>query len=218
MRSGVSKRSGKGRSGKGLRDGVISELAACFDVLPGHEEELRSAVRRFTEVVRDLDPDEGIRTGLRGTRHVIFDDGRRLLWCTTFEIDWDDFVDEAVALIGIEPFRDWIRHTRQGRSLAWGTEAWGLDGGGGGDAEVEGSMRAAARLKTVLQSVQTQAAAYFDPLGALTLPQIVEAHRLDRTLRRVLDNPAAEEVLKHPALQPLLRQAAILKFIDASVP
>ncbi len=31
---------------------------------------------------------------------------------------------------------------------------------------------------------------------------------LNRTLRRVLNNPAAEEVLRHPALQPLLRQAA----------
>jgi hypothetical protein len=213
MRSGVSK-----RSVKGLRDGVISELAAYFDILPGHEEELRSAVRRFTEVVRDLDPDEGIRTGLRGTRHMIFDDGRRLLWCTTFEIDWDDYVDEAVALIGIEPFRDWLRHTSQGRSPACGPQAGGVEGRGVGDPEVEESTRAATRLKAVLQSVQTEAAASFDPLASLTLPQIIEAYRLDRALRQLLDNPAAEELLKHPALLPLLRQAAVCKFIDAGVP
>jgi hypothetical protein len=213
MTSGVSK-----RSGNGLSDGVISELAAYFDVLQGHEEKLLAAVRRFTEVVRNLDPDEGIRTGMRDTRHVIFDDGRRLLWCTTFENDWNDYVDEAVALIGIEPFLDWMRHTRQGRSLAWGTRAWGLEGSGGCDLEGGEIIRTAARLKAILQSVQTKAAAYFNPLGSLTLPQIIEAHRLNRTFRRVLNNPAAEEVLRHPALWPLLRQACVLKFIDASVP
>jgi hypothetical protein len=42
----------------------------------------------------------------------------------------------------------------------------------------------------------------------LTLPQIIKAHRLERALRQVLDNPAAEDVLRHPALKPLLRQAA----------
>jgi hypothetical protein len=212
MTSGVSK-----RSGKGLSDGVVSELAAYFDVLAGHEEKLLAAVRRFTEVVRNLDPDEGIRIGLRDTRHVIFDGGRRLLWCTTFENDWNDYINEAVALIGIDPFLDWMRHTRQGRSLAWGTQAWGLEGAGC-DLEVEEIIRTAARLKAILQSVQTQAAAYFNPLGPLTLPQIVRAHRLNRSFRRVLNNPAAEEVLKHPALQPLLRQATDLKFIDASTP
>jgi hypothetical protein len=213
MTSGVSK-----RSGKGLSDGVTSELAAYFDVLQGHEEKLLAAVRRFTEVVRNLDPDEGIRTGMRDTRHVIFDGGRRLLWCTTFENDRNDYIDEAIALIGIEPFLDWMRHTRQGRSLAWGTRAWGLEGSGGCELEVEEVVRTAARLKAILQSVQTQAAAYFNPLGSLKLSQIIETHRLDRTFRRVLGNPAAEEILRHPALQPLLRQAAIRKFLEASVP
>lgn len=213
MTSGVS-----GRSGKGLSDGVISELAAYFDVLQGHEEQLLAAVRRFTEVVRNLDPDEGIRTGMRDTRHVIFDGGRRLLWSATFENDWNDFIDEAIALIGIEPFLDWMRHTRQGRSLPWGTRAWGLEGSGGRDLDVEEIIRTVARLKAVLQSVQTQAAAYFNPLGSLTLPQIIEAHRLNRTFRRVLSNPAAAEVLRHPALQPLLKQASVLKFFDVGVP
>lgn len=213
MTSAVSK-----KSGKGLSDGVISELAAYFDVLPGHDEELRAAVRRFTEAVRDLDPETGIRTGLRDTRHVIFDDGRRLLWCTTFENDWDAYIDACLLLIGIEPFLDWMRHTLQGRALAWVTPALGVENGGKSGPEVEEILRTSTRLKAILQSVQTQAAAYFNPLGPLTLPQIVTAQRLHRTFRQVLGNPAAEEVLKHPALQPLLRQAAALKLGDVSVP
>lgn len=213
MTSAVSK-----KSGKGLSDGVTSELAAYFDVLPGHDEELRAAVRRFTEAVRDLDPETGTRTGLRDTRHVIFDNGRRLLWCTTFENDWDAYIDACLLLIGIQPFLDWMRHTLQGRALAWVTPALGVENGGKSGPEVEEILRTSTRLKAILQSVQTQAAAYFNPLGPLTLPQIVTAQRLHRTFRQVLGNPAAEEVLKHPALQPLLRQAAALKLGDVSVP
>jgi hypothetical protein len=213
MTSAVSK-----KSGKGLTDGVISELAAYFDVLPGHHEELRAAVGRFTEAVRDLDPETGIRTGLRETRHVIFDDGRRLLWCTTFENDWDVYIDACLLLIGIEPFLDWMRHTLQGRALAWVTPGLAAQNGGRSDPEVEVIVRTGTRLKAILQSVQTPAAAYFNPLGPLTLSQIITAQRLHRTFRQVIGNPAAEEVLKHPALQPLFRQAAALKLRDVSVP
>jgi len=39
------------RSGKGLSDGVVSELATFFTVKPGHEEELRATVRRLTAKV-----------------------------------------------------------------------------------------------------------------------------------------------------------------------
>jgi len=213
MTSAVSK-----KPGQGLSDGVISELAAYFDVLPGHDEELRAAVRRFTEAVRDLDPETGIRTGLRDTRHVIFDDGRRLLWCTTFENSWDAYIDACLLLIGIEPFLDWMRHTLQGRALAWVTPALASQNGGPRDPEVDQIARTGTRLKAILQSVQTQAAAYFNPLGPLTLSQIISAQRLHRTFRQVLANPAAEEVLRHPALRPLLRQAAALKLRDVSVP
>ena len=213
MTSAVSK-----RSGKGLSDGVISELAAYFDVLPGHDEELRAAVRRFAEAVGDLDPETGIRTGLRDTRHVIFDDGRRLLWCTTFENDWDAYIDACLLLIGIEPFLDWMRHTLQGRALAWVTPALAVQNGGPSAPEVEEIVRTGTRLKAILQSVQTPAAAYFNPLGPLTLSQIITAQRLHRTFQQVLANPAAEEVLRHPALRPLLRQAAALKLRDVSVP
>ena len=33
------------KSGKGIRDGVVSELAAFFRVTPGHEEQLREHYR-----------------------------------------------------------------------------------------------------------------------------------------------------------------------------
>jgi hypothetical protein len=199
------------QAGKGLSDGVTSEVAAYFDVLPGHQDKLNEAVRRFTEAVRDLDPESGIRTGLRDTRHMIFDDGLRLSWCITFEGEWDACVDDALALIGVEHFLDWLRHTIQGEEFAaWVASAGGVEEFGKNDPDAEESVKkAGALLKAILQSMQAGAVAYFNSLGALTLLQIITAHRLERAFRRVLDDPRAADALRHPALQPLLRQAAI---------
>jgi predicted type IV restriction endonuclease len=40
------------------------------------------------------------------------------------------------------------------------------------------------------------------------MPQIKKAQRLQQAFQKVLDDPDAEEALKHPALKPLLEQAA----------
>jgi hypothetical protein len=63
-------------------------------------------------------------------------------------------------------------------------------------------------LKEVLQSAQVRAVYYFNDLAALTVPQIKKAARLEDAFQRVLDDPRAEQALQHPALKPLLQQAA----------
>ena len=75
------------KSGPGLSDRTTSELATFWSVLPGHEEELRAAAKRFEEKIRAQEPAEVMHTGLRSARHVIFDNGTRLLFATTFETD-----------------------------------------------------------------------------------------------------------------------------------
>jgi hypothetical protein len=205
MTSAISKNPGKGAS-----DGVISELATFFDVLPGHEEELRAAVQRFTEAVRNLDLKDGIRSGLRDTRHVIFDNGLRLLWCTTFEGAWDTHVDDVLLVVGVEQFTGWLRHTVQGQDFAARAAlAAVVEKFGGNDPDGEDAMaKSGAQLKATLQSVRSQAAAYFNPLGVLPLPRIIKAQRLERAFRHLLSKPTAEEVLRHPDLKPLIQKAA----------
>ena len=51
-----------------------------------------------------------VQTGLRDERHVIFDGGKRLAWFTTFETDWDPYVEDAFMRIGIDNFTDWMQH------------------------------------------------------------------------------------------------------------
>jgi hypothetical protein len=198
------------KSGKGLSDGVISELSAFFTVKPGHEGELRAALRRFAENLHNSDPKDFQRAGLRDTRHVIFNEGRQLVWTTAFETDWDPYIDDALLIIGIEHFLDWMQHTIEGdKVVEWVKSAGGVEKFDPKDPAIKDTIkRASAQLKAILQSVQVQASTYYNSLSGLTMPQIMKAQRLAQAFQQVLDDPAAEEALQHPALKPLLEQAA----------
>ena len=104
------------KSGKGNNHGFISEVSAYLTVKPGHEEEARAAcspVRRDAEAIptwKDIQ-----KTGLRDARLVVFDNGRRLMFASGFETDWDPYVDDAILIVGIQHFLDWLRAYRRGR-------------------------------------------------------------------------------------------------------
>jgi hypothetical protein len=197
------------KSGKGLSDGVVSELATYWNVLPGHEDELRAATQRFADTLRSVDRDANIRTGLRDQRHVIFDNGQRLMWATTFESEWDPYFEDFVQ-IGLEHFLDWMQHTAEYTHVAeWleksgGAEQFRLD-----NPDLEAQMkRSIGGLKAIVSSVQSPACGYFNNLSTWTMPEIDKGMRVQEAFQRVLDDPAAEEALRHPALKPLLDQAA----------
>ncbi|MBV9691790.1 MAG: hypothetical protein JO202_18995 [Ktedonobacteraceae bacterium] len=200
------------KSGKGLRHGVISELATFFEVLPGHEDELRTACARLAETLKKGSLEMHMKTGLRDERHVIFDGGKRMMWCTTFETDWDPYVEDAVVIIGIENFVDWLQHTKEWpRFEAWLREAGGVEALNRelSDPSNEKSVRANARgLKEFLMSVQTPAVGYFNAVSDLTHPEIRKAMQVEQAFEKVLDTPGADEVLQQPALKPLLELAA----------
>lgn len=200
------------KSGKGLSYGVVSELATYWHVLSGHEEALRAATERFANVLDAVPHEVNIHTGLRDSRHVIFDDGQRMMWATTFENEWDPYVDDFIQ-IGLEHFLDWMLHTVEGSNV----EAWAEASGGVDqfnvrameDPDVKAQVkRSTGGLKAILQSVQSPGTGYFNNLGSWTMPQIEKAQRLQEAFEQVLDTPGAEEALQHPALKPLLEQAA----------
>jgi hypothetical protein len=203
------------KSGKGIRDGVVSELTAFFGVKPGHEDVLRAAVRRFAEMLRNAPRKETQMTGLRYTRHVLFDGGRRLLWSTGFESDWDRYIEDALVVVGIDSFLDWLQHTTEFEQVeAWLYEAGGIEalragrGSWASDAERERAVRmSSGGLKEIITSVQIPGTAYMDALADTTIPEIRKALRVDQAFRRVLDGPGGAAVRQHPSLKPLLELA-----------
>ena len=198
------------KSGKGLSDGVVSELSTFFTIKPGHEEELRAALRRFADNLHNTDQKELRRVGLRDTRHVIFNDGRQLVWTTAFESDWDAYIDDALQLINIKNFLDWMQHTVEGdKVVEWVKSAGGVEKFDLNDPDIKDTIRrSSGQLKAIIQSVQVQASTYYNSMSGLTMPQIMKAQRIAQAFQQVLDDPAAEEALQHPALKPLLEQAA----------
>lgn len=199
------------KSGKGLSHGVVSEMAAFFGVKPGHAEALRAACQRFQNAITQVDPRATQKTGLRDSRFVMFDDDRRLQWTTTFETDWDPYLDDALLIVGVEHFIDWMQHTVEAEQLgAWLQRVGGVERLGqltGADAE-QTVKASTAGLKRILQSVQVQATSYFNALANQTVPEIRQALRVQAAFQQTLDNPAAAQALQHPALQPLLQLAA----------
>ena len=63
-------------------------------------------------------------------------------------------------------------------------------------------------LKKIVASVQSPATGYFNNLSTWTMPEIVKAQGVQDAFQQVLDDPGAAEALQHPALKPLLEQAA----------
>ena len=200
---------GNTKSGNGLSDGVVSELATYWNVLPGHEDELRAAAQRFADTLRGIDFDANIHTGLRDQRHVIFDNGQRLMWATTFENEWDPYFEDFVK-IGIEHFLDWMQHTDQYTHVTeWLEESGGREKFRLDNPDIEAQMkRSVGGLKAIVRSVQSPATGYFNNLREVTMPEIVKGQRVNAAFQRVLDDPAAAEALTHPALKPLLDEAA----------
>ena len=176
------------KSGKGLSTGVLSELTAFLTVRPGHAEPLRAAIHRFGQAAHELGGNARKSAGLRDLRFVIYDNDRRLLWALAFETDWDPYIDDALEILGVEIFLDWMQHTAE----------YPDDAAGWGNAEI----------KAFLQSVQVRAEYYMDVLARKTLPEIQKAGRVEQAFQRVLDDPAAAPLLQHPAMKPLLDQAA----------
>ena len=199
------------KSGKGTADGAVSEMACFFGVKPGHEEQVRAACQRFAAAVRGADPQATQKTGLRDSRHVLFDGGRRLLWATTFETDWDPYLDDALIIMGPDHFIDWMQHTIEAEDLGqWFLQSGGREAlGRTGTPEQEQAARAtSAGLKAILQSVQVPAAGYFNALADRSIPEIRHALGTQHAFEQVLDHPDAAQALQQPALRPLLERAA----------
>jgi hypothetical protein len=82
---------------KGRRNGVASELSVLLKVKPGREQQIREHMDREREdAVQDAEGRKilnDVRT-LHEARYVLFDDDTRLLIATSFDGDWDVYIDD----------------------------------------------------------------------------------------------------------------------------
>jgi hypothetical protein len=167
----------------GISVGPTSEFSLFFHVRPGQEREIREAIDA-------LQHSPGYRPGdyevpiavIHEARFVLFDDDARLLFATSFDGTWDAYMDDFASK-PLQLFDAIFRHVE------------GYDG-----------LPDLAAVKHFISSAQQTAAGYARNYGG-TVKEIRKAQRVASAFQRVLDDPAAEQALGHPALAPLLDEA-----------
>src|SRR4051812_24721862 len=173
-------------SGPGVTVGPTSEFSLFFRVKPGQSESLRAALSDLQQTpgYRPGDYDMAITT-IHEARFVLFDDDKQLAFITSFDGPWDAYMEDFFTSGPTLALFDVIfRHT-----------------------EGYGGLPDRPALKSFVLGAQRTAAAYARNYGG-TVKEIRKAQRVNQAFQRVLDDPGAAEALQHPALRPLLAEAA----------
>jgi hypothetical protein len=168
----------------GITVGPTSEFSLLFRVRPGHEREIREATTalQHSPGYRPGDYNVPIAT-IHEARFALFDDDTRLLFATSFDGTWDAYMEDFAAK-PLQLFDAIFRHVE------------GYEG-----------LPDLAAVKAFISGAQQTAAGYARNYGG-TVKEMRKAQRVNAAFQRVLDDPAAEEALRHPALAPLLDEAA----------
>ena len=170
----------------GVMVGSTSEFSLFFRVKPGAAESLRAALRTLQETPGYRPGDYGIAIAtIHEARFVVFDDDTRLAFITSFDGPWDSYMEDFFTSGPTLALFDAIfRHVE------------GFEG-----------LPDLAAVKAFINGAQEPAAAYARNYGG-TVKEIKKALRVNNAFQAVLDDPNAATALGHPALKPLLDEAA----------
>jgi hypothetical protein len=170
----------------GLNSGPTSEFSLFFRVKQGEGEPLRAALRTLQETPGYRPGDYGLAIAtIHEARFVLFDDDTRLAFITSFDGPWDSYMEDFFT---------------SGPTLALFDAIFGHVEGYGGLPDL-------AAVKGFIYGAQQTAGAYARNYGG-TVKEIRKAQRVNAAFQQVLDHPDAAEALQHPALKPLLGEAA----------
>ncbi|HEY9289810.1 MAG TPA: hypothetical protein VIP98_00885 [Microlunatus sp.] len=175
-----------GATQPGLSVGPTSEFSLFFRVKEGQAPSLRAALQGLQDTpgYRPGDYGMAIQT-IHEARFVLFDDDTRLAFVTSFDGPWDAYMEDFFTSGPTLALFDVIfRHVE------------GYDG-----------LPDVASVRAFVLDAERTAAAYARNYGG-TVKEIRKAQRVNNAFQQVLDHPQAAEILQHPALKPLLDEAA----------
>jgi hypothetical protein len=167
----------------GLKCGAKTEFLVIGDVIPGHEEALRQVLKAHAANPRTQEAINEIGT-LHEARFVLLDGGKRLMFASSFDGDWDKYIDDfATTAIGLNFDESW-NHVHGYPGVKSPT------------------------VKDWFMAHAIEAGNFVCAYPEPTVKQVLRALAVQKAFQRVLDTPGAAEALQHPALKPLLELAA----------
>ena len=170
----------------GLMVGPTSEFSLFFRVKADHGETVRAALRNLQESPGYRPGDYGMAIAtIHEARFVLFDDDTRLAFITSFDGPWDAYMEDFFT---------------SGPTLALFDAIFQHVDGYDGLPDLQA-------VKAFVLGAEQTAAAYQRNYGG-TVKEIRKALRVNDAFQRVLDDPDAGDALRHPALKPLLDEAA----------
>lgn len=186
----------------GTKVGKRGEVTMFYTVKPGHERQIREAIREFfdTPFRKNFEDPRVVavntKVGVHDVRLVLFDNDTRLIWLTSFDTDWDPYIDDTFAV------RDnWVEYAKILQHTNEAPE--------GDIANPNHPLQQNSRaVKDVFNANRVLATGYFPTFPNVTCRDIVQGERLRKAFQDVLDHAGAEEALEHPALKPLLDLAS----------
>jgi hypothetical protein len=173
----------------GLSVGPTHEFTNFYRVKPGQGAALRRALEQHAALPEYTEPGRIPISTIHEARFVLFDNDTRLLFATSHDGSWDAYIEDFAAT----------------PRFGFGEIFALVEGPGGADIDAYGSD--ANALKALFMASQVTAASYARNYAS-TVKEIRKALRVNRAFQQVLDDPAAQEALAHPALKPLLDEAA----------
>ena len=174
---------------KGASVGPVSELSVFLKVKPGREQAIRDVFYMAPPQRAAMEKAINDVGTLHQARYVLFDNGTRLLVATTFDGDWDVYIDDFAASYILDAWDEFLIHCE------------GYPDEGKASLTLE-------EIKEFLTANQVTASDLYITYPGVTAKEIQKALRVDTAFQRVLDTPGAAEVLRNPALKPLLELAA----------
>jgi hypothetical protein len=174
---------------KGARVGPVSELSVFLKVKPGREQAIREVFNMTPEQRAASQKAINDVGTLHQARYVLFDNGTRLLVATTFDGDWDVYIDDFARSYILDAWDRFLIHTE------------GYPDEGKASLTVE-------QIKDFLTANQVTAADFYIQYPGVTVKEIEKALRDETAFQQVLDNPNAAQALQQPALKPLADRAA----------
>lgn len=176
---------------KGKKSGPVTEYCALWHIKPGHAKQVIDQISAGLSSRGDV-REMYKKIGVHDARYVVLDDGARLLITISFDLDFDPYFDDAIAsLVGGDKSKiqfGWMDHLEEAPEGGYDSMSW-------------------EDFKNWLTETQTEADIFANTNDA-TVQEIDKALRVQQAFQRVLDHPEAAQALQHPALKPLLEEAA----------